>query len=286
MARLIQKAAMSSVLLSGAILAGVALFGTDGPTASTGVRDYGGLIGYRAVYDLELESSHYSVSLASATGLMVSEWGAAGCDGFTFNQRIANVFHLEDGGQSVTDGQFATYEARDRSSFRFVYVQRINGREHLAYRGSVDVSAGHAARRVIYEQPEGRSVRLPEAAIFPTEASLDILEAARAGEQIATRVIFDGSEDGATYLFSAVIGGEVDAPVSSVPGGEALEGVRSWWVSASYFKQEDRGETPEYSVRMRLYDNGVVDELRMDYGDFIMVGGLRELQVTPLPDCG
>ncbi|MBN8909632.1 MAG: DUF1849 family protein, partial [Rhodospirillales bacterium] len=39
--------------------------------------------------------------------------------------------------------------------------------------------------------------------------------------------------------------------------------------------------TPTYEVGMRYWENGVADNLQMDFGDFVMDGKMSELK--PLP---
>ena len=47
------------------------------------------------------------------------------------------------------------------------------------------------------------------------------------------------------------------------------------------FDHSPTSETPTYQVGMRYWQNGVADNLAMDFGDFVMNGALNEL--TPLP---
>jgi hypothetical protein len=42
--------------------------------------------------------------------------------------------------------------------------------------------------------------------------------------------------------------------------------------------------TPEYEVGLRYYANGVADEMKMDFGDFVLDGKLEELEALP-HDC-
>ena len=41
--------------------------------------------------------------------------------------------------------------------------------------------------------------------------------------------------------------------------------------------------TPEYEVGLRYYENGVADEMKMDFGEFTVDGRLGELQAIPSP---
>jgi hypothetical protein len=38
---------------------------------------------------------------------------------------------------------------------------------------------------------------------------------------------------------------------------------------------------PDYEVGLRYFENGVADELKMDFGEFVVNGQLVELALTP-----
>ena len=64
-----------------------------------------------------------------------------------------------------------------------------------------------------------------------------------------------------------------------------LDGAASWQVSIAYFGMAEEATEPEYEQEMRLFDNGVVDELLLDYGDFTLDATLADLKESPAPDC-
>ena len=42
---------------------------------------------------------------------------------------------------------------------------------------------------------------------------------------------------------------------------------------------------PEHEQRLRIHDNGVVEELILDYGDFSVIAKLREIAGLTPPPC-
>ena len=67
-------------------------------------------------------------------------------------------------------------------------------------------------------------------------------------------------------------------------------GVRSWPVSVGYFDptkptKDDFGEEmPSYQMSFTLYENGVTNDLVMDYGDYALGGSLKTIE--PLDEAG
>ena len=42
---------------------------------------------------------------------------------------------------------------------------------------------------------------------------------------------------------------------------------------------------PNYEIGMRYFDNGVADDLAMNFGDFVMAGKLTVFEAKPVPRC-
>ena len=75
--------------------------------------------------------------------------------------------------------------------------------------------------------------------------------------------------------------------------GTLRDGVRHWPVSIGYFGGEDAEEgeetfgeeMPSYQMQFTLYENGVTNDLLMDYGDYALSGSLTEIEPLDDPDC-
>ena len=65
--------------------------------------------------------------------------------------------------------------------------------------------------------------------------------------------------------------------------GTLRTGVTSWPVSVGYFSDEEKKEglgeeLPTYQVSFTLYENGVTNDLVMDYGDYALSGRLQTIE--------
>jgi hypothetical protein len=74
---------------------------------------------------------------------------------------------------------------------------------------------------------------------------------------------------------------------------EPLRGGRHWPISVGYFDGEkkdggDAGfgeELPTYQMQFTLYENGVTNDLVMDYGNYALSGSLEQIEALDVPDC-
>jgi RecA/RadA recombinase len=64
----------------------------------------------------------------------------------------------------------------------------------------------------------------------------------------------------------------------------ALSPLSSVRVRIAFFERSGGNLQPEYEVGMRYWENGIADQLSMDFGDYVLAGKLTELSV-PKPGC-
>ena len=126
--------------------------------------------------------------------------------------------------------------------------------------------------------------------LFPTQGSVAIMKAAMAGQTRLETTIYDGSDGLKVYDTTTVIGPSlkegVNAKLKSVKNSERLFGLPSWPVVVSYYNQGQGGiERPVFAVSFRLYDNGVSDELKFDYGTFVLKGDLSKIEFLDPKPC-
>ena len=121
-----------------------------------------------------------------------------------------------------------------------------------------------------------------------------LIEAARAGKSDYASQLYDGSDSGEKlYDTLAIIGKEIpagsDAHLEETAKTAGLQSVRRWPVTLSYFDAAaGQGErTPLYLLSFDLFDNGVSGSLKLDFGEFSLVGKMRSLEMLkPTADCG
>ncbi|MDM7947532.1 cell envelope integrity EipB family protein [Oceanibaculum nanhaiense] len=234
---------------------------------------------HRAVYRMALAKATSGSGIANAEGAMALEWGES-CEGWTVEQRYRLRLGYAQGGESDVAVSFATYEAKDGSGYRF-FIER-------ARPGDVPENiSGRAVRtdkgvRADFEAPEAVTLDLPREVLFPTQHSISILDAAEAGRKFVSGMVFDGNEVEEATEITALIGKPIPAPAE----GDVLLRRPSWPVRLAFFGPDGApGGLPDYEMGIRLYDNGIVTEMKLDYGDFVVNATLDTLEALPKPGC-
>src|SRR3546814_5306574 len=89
---------------------------------------------HRAVYELSLERSSTSSDVVDVSGVMQFEWADA-CDGWAVTQRSVMTFLYQTGEEVELGWSLVSWEAKDRSRYRFFMRQVENGIAAEARRG-------------------------------------------------------------------------------------------------------------------------------------------------------
>jgi len=235
---------------------------------------------HRALYRVELANPGDSASLTDASGLIGFEW-RAGCDAYTTSQRFYTRFVTTDGAASESDVVFSAEEALDGSTFAFDLADSVNGQV-------VDHVVGEAdADQVRFSQPLPNHVDLPAGTIFPTEQSARLISSALAGQRFLESRVFDGGDENEIYDTVARIDptDRLYLPQPQSQGTNRLSPLQSWFVSLSYYDIGDTLGAPSYEVSYRMFSNGIIDELLMDYGDYAFNARLVQLEYLDQPSC-
>jgi outer membrane protein OmpA-like peptidoglycan-associated protein len=138
-----------------------------------------------------------------------------------------------------------------------------------------------------FSKPEQTTIPLKPDTLFPTAHTLFLIERAQAGEQFVVRNVFDGTTVDDATMISAVIGPTLkpgldpyDKPIKNTlllrPG---------WHVRLAFFPSESKSEEPDYELSMRLLDNGVSQNMELDYGDYVVRAELEQIEPLPRPAC-
>jgi hypothetical protein len=125
-------------------------------------------------------------------------------------------------------------------------------------------------------------------ALFPTEHTLLLIERALAGDQFVSRKVFDGATVENAGQITAVIGPQLQSgasdKVEKLPKSPLLNRP-SWRVRLAFFPADSRAEQPDYELGMRLLDNGVSQDMTLDYGDYVIRAKLDDIEPLPHPGC-
>lgn len=243
-------------------------------------------IAHRAIYELVLDADPSRPMIETGRGRIVFEVTGSECEGFTQNFRQVADLQGEGFGKRLVDSRSTSFEAGDGSLMRFSSTVTVNELEP-------DIITGEAQKkddtlRVTLSMPEEQTVDLKGPAEFPTNHYRKIVAAALRGETTLTLRVFDGTTDGKTISETfAAIGKALPADKASDAMRVAgLAAVNHWPVTISYFDGEGPdSETPSYTIAMELYENGVADNLTLNYGDFVLKGTLRQIEILPRRPC-
>jgi hypothetical protein len=188
-----------------------------------------------------------------------------------------------EGGEVTTDFSLTGWEGRDGLRYRFSLINDTGGRRVEEYVGQARLGGRGKAGKAMLERPPGMTVDLPAGTIFPTEHLALVVSKAKAGASIVAAKVFDGAGEDGLYDVNGVI--TPAAAAESTGPVAAIKGQRAWRVRMAYFPMAKGADRPEYEVGFRLFENGISDQLLIDYGDFAMKGELVRLDLSPKPDC-
>jgi hypothetical protein len=235
------------------------------------------LASHRAAYRLSLESARSSAGVESASGAMLYEL-VDQCDAWTSQQRFTLSVTTRDGNATERQSDYVTWESKDGRSMRFRLRQTVDGTLAQTIVGEARLEANGAGGVVRYREPSEQEIVLPPGTLFPMIHTLRIVAAAKAGQRTLAAPLFDGtSADGANDSNTAIIGAVTGEP-SRFP---ALAALPSWRFRIAFFEPNNTSGSPDYEVGLRYWENGIADELKMDFGDFVVEGRIETLEIIP-----
>jgi hypothetical protein len=241
---------------------------------------------HRAVYDIHLARTEEGSGVSSASGRMVFEVTGSACLGYTMRQRMVVDIGDEDGNLGKLDFQISTFESGEGDLYSF--DSRTSMNEEV-----VEAVEGEARRdgsdiEVTLKLPQEKTVRLDGEALFPSQHLQAIIDAASAERSFLSADIYEGAGSGdSSDAAMAAIGKAMLTRADNPLGG----GVRQWPVSIGYFdpgavsKEHVGEELPSYQMSFTLYENGVTNDLVMDYGDYALSGSLTDIERLSSPNC-
>ncbi len=234
------------------------------------------LAAHRAFYTLTLSSARGGDVIA-ARGTMGYEVIDA-CDGWAVRQRLSMTLTNTDGQNIEMISDYATWEAKDGLSFRFHMKQTTDTAVTSQTDGDAKLERAGGPGTAHYTVPADATKELPAGTLFPMAHTSAILAAAQEGKKFLALPLFDGTDDsGAEDSFLVVLDWKKPEPNKY----SLLSNLPSTRVRLAFFDHASKGEVPTYQVGMRYWENGVADNLQMDFGDFVMDAKMTEL--TPLP---
>lgn len=241
-----------------------------------------GLAPHRAVYDISLLRASERSGISGMTGRMVYEFDGSSCKGYSTKFRFVTRITTDED-TKTSDQQSITFENPSTGDFAFQTKSFTGSQLDKEVKGEAHEKPD--ALTVKLSQPEKRSVELA-ASQFPTEHLMEVIREAKQGKTLVQSRLFDGTDDAAeSLLTTTVIGKQIGhvADAGDMPGKgpvdeRLLDTVPSWPVTIAYYKDNNSHDAmPVYRMSFRLFENGIVDDIAMDYGDFVLGGRLARL---------
>jgi len=246
-----------------------------------------GILPHSAVYRMELTALAAGSAVSAVVGRMEFEWQET-CDAWTVSQRALMRVNYGDGTELDFGWTMNSWESKDGRSYRFFIRRLYNGGASEELRGKAELQASGGGEAV-FSKPDDRSLALPAETMFPTEHTKVLLRAARKGWPSTGslwRPVFDGSGDSGLFGVSATMIESLGAQAELGPGLELVRDLPSWRMRLAFFDLEQaQGQAPAHEQALRLYANGVVDELVLDYDEFSVRAILEDLKPVPAPTC-
>lgn len=241
------------------------------------------LLPHQANYRLTLASAKSGSGVLSVSGEMAVEYELS-CDGWTFAQRL--VLDV-DGAQSNVriSSAVATFESRDGLSYRFAVRNTTDGQESEQIEGAASIGGPRRSGAATFEKPEAKEIPLAAGTLFPMAHTAEVIAEIGKGTKIIARKVFDGLTTDGGFLVNAVVGRPQGPLGESGPELAPLKGRQSWPVQLAFFPLESNDAEPQHEIRMRLFDNGVSEDMLMNFSDFVVRARISKLTPLPKPTC-
>ena len=242
---------------------------------------------HRALYSLSLATTKSSSGVIGASGAMVYEWGET-CDGWTVQQRFRLRLEYAEQGNVEVSSTLVTWEAKDGLRYRFNERRLRNGELDEEIKGEATLDGSGKGGSAEFSKPEAATLPLPAGSLFPTAHTVLLIERAQAGDNFVGRHVFDGATVETAGTITAVIGPKLQPGPSSkdekLPKSPLLQRP-SWRMRLAFFPADSKQEQPDYELGMRLLDNGVSQDMSLDYGDYVVRARLDDIEALPRPSC-
>ena len=261
----------ATVLAAGPLLAGQSL---AAPLAS-----------HRATYAMNLVSALPQSGIVGVTGMFLVEQ-IPGCGGITLRQAVQLTMSAEGGAAVGTRFAATVWESDDGTSMTFSTVNEVAGDVVEAFTGAAELDGPGLGGVVEYSVPATMTMALPSGVLFPLGMTRTVLAAAEAGTHLLDLTGFDGGGEDTLTAVSVFIGAGFGAGEETPPNGiNFLGDQRSWQTRYAHYDIASQAPEPIFEVGYRLFENGVITNLILNYGDFQVSGTLESLEDIPPPAC-
>jgi hypothetical protein len=237
------------------------------------------LAAHQATYKLSLDSARGG-EVTSVSGTMGYEVTDA-CDGWAVRQRLQMTLTNRDGQDIEMVSDYLTWESKDGLRMTFRTKQTTDTAVTEQVEGDAKLDATGEAGSIHYTVPEDKTAPLPAGTLFPMMHTAAIIAAAEGGKKFLALPLFDGTGVDGVQNTSVIVSNWNPPSASQYP---VLAELPSGRVRVAFFDRKKESQSPDYEVGMKYWENGVADDLSMDFADFVVSGKLASFTV-PKPHC-
>src|SRR6516165_4851809 len=238
---------------------------------------------HRALYSMTLGSARSDSGVVDARGTMDYEWGET-CDGWTIEQRYRLKIRYAETPDVDIVSSFVTWESKDGLRYRFNQRQSRNGELDQDIRGEAKLDGPGKGGGAEFIKPKPQTLKLEPGVLFPSAHTILLIDKAHEGENFLSRQVFDGATDENAVQVSAAIGVKITADPAAVRLSPLLQRP-GWRVRLAFFPVDASVERPDYELGMRLLDNGVSQDMLIDYGEYAIRAKLDDIEPLARPNC-
>jgi hypothetical protein len=238
---------------------------------------------HRALYLMTLGSARNDSGVVDARGTMDYEWGET-CDGWTIEQRYRLKMRYAESTDVDISSSFITWESKDGLRYRFNQKQTRNGEVDQEIRGEARLDGPGKGGVAEFLKPQPQTLKLAPGVMFPSSHTILLIDGAHEAENFVSRLVFDGATDENAVQVSAAIGVKL-APETAAAARSPLLERPGWRIRLAFFPVDASAEKPDYELGMRLLDNGVSQDMLIDYGEYSIRAKLDDIESLPKPHC-
>jgi hypothetical protein len=246
--------------------------------------DAADFVGHRALYRVSLSSAEAKSGVASVRGAVLYRFADA-CDGWTAENRTLLRIDYGEGAESESEWSHLSWESKDGLRFRFHVRDVREGELAEELQGQASLTAPRGPGLAHFVLPEERDLKLPAGTQFPTRHLMALLDAARSGRRHESGIVFDGSSLDNPYSVGAVVRQASESARRSLGKRAKLTELPVWSLRLAFFPMTASEATPKFEIGITLREDGIADSIVQDFGDFVLLLTLQNVELLPKPDC-
>lgn len=233
---------------------------------------------HKALYKITLRSKAPSAQIVNVSGEMLYEVHAD-CEAWITDHSLNAYYDYAEKPSMHIKNDYSTYETMDGEHMSFNAQKRRNAIPYQEIRGRAELGDTNKAT---LSRPEAITHDLSSNTFFPMSHTIEVLRRMSAGDKLFTSHIYDGSDERGALMISAFLGSTIKpdkAQRRSEKIDQGLINAPARHVRLAFFPPSDvQASAPEYEMSVALHENGVINDMSVEYEDFSVSQNLIALE--------